>query len=214
MNLEYKPAFLRIKKVNIKGDMQIKTIHGVPIPPKKKKLHRKDAQTIDFVITGVIPSKKNRQIATINRKKLLKVIKDWLGAGSPGIGSLFAAIKEVKPYIRHSKKFQAWEEEKKALIVSQACTWSDRLRAKGYEFSYPISEASITIDHYWKDDRIRDNSNKSETIHDILVSAGVLAGDNWQCLTPTHADADLYEGEITDHITVIRVTAYNWLKKK
>lgn len=192
---------------------QIKRIHGVYIPPKKKKLHRRTAQTIDFVITGTIPSKKNRQIAAINWKKIYSILVDLFQAKKLSVVRVFKAIKEVKPYIRQSKEFQEWEEAAKQRLIEQAATWANRLRSKGYELTFPISEASIVIDHYWKENRIRDNSNKVETLHDMLVSAGILAGDNWQCLTPTHADADCYEGEITDHITVIKVTAYNWLKK-
>lgn len=192
----------------------IKTIHGVPIPPRKKKAHRLYAQTIDFVITGAIPSKKNRQIATINWNKMYKLLKNLFTQGEPvTLKRIYEAMRQCKPHIRHSKKFQEWEAEKKTLVSQQAGSWATRLRAKGYDVIFPIDDASITITHYWKDNAIRDNSNKAETIHDLLVYAGILKGDNWQCLTPCQMDADCYDGEITDHITVIQITGYNWCKK-
>lgn len=191
---------------------RIKTIHGVPVPPRKKKPGRERGQkffTLDFILTGPVPSKKNRQIATINRLQLRKIIKD-LGARKISVQEALQRSNEVKPYIRHSKGFYAWEERAKETILRQAEVWISRLRKKGHELYYPIPDASITIYHYWKDQKIRDNSGKAETLHDLFVAAGILTDDAWQNLTPTHADADCYEEEVTHHITEILITAYNW----
>lgn len=193
---------------------RIKTIHGVHIPPRKKKDGRQPGckfVTLDFVITGTIPSKKNRQIPSISRPQLYKIL-ERLSNGSIGYKEAIRQTNLVKPFIRNSKKFKEWHEAKKALVCLQAQTWGDRLKNKGHDILFPISDASISIYHYWKDNVIRDNSNKSETLHDLFVDAGITVDDCWQALTPIHADANLYDGEITDHITEIQITAYNWIK--
>jgi hypothetical protein len=194
--------------------MSIKTIHGYHIPPRKKKPCRENAFTIDFVIPGIIPSKKNRQIATIDFRKVVKIMRD-LSFGRTNLQEAIARFKTCKPYIRHSKKFQAWEEATKELLIKQAATWMARIEKKGYRgVAFPISDASIKICHFWKDNLRRDNSGKAETIHDIFVLAGILADDDWQHMTPTNADANCYSGEILDHITEIQITAYGWINPK
>lgn len=48
----------------------------------------------------------------------------------------------------------------------------------------PISEypAVISCTFYVPDNRKRDNSNMLDSIQDMLVKAGILAGDHWQIL--------------------------------
>jgi hypothetical protein len=192
---------------------RIKTIFGVTIPPRKKKRGREPGckvVTMDFVITGAIPSKKNRILPAFDFLKVLKIITD-LGSHKITVAQAIDRLKTCKPYLRHSKKFREWEEQAKQLLITQAGIWAGRLRAKGYDVQFPISDASISIYHYWKDNAERDNSNKAETIHDLLISAGIITKDSWQCLTPTLADAECYQGEILDHITEINLTAFNWI---
>jgi hypothetical protein len=191
-----------------------KTIHGVVIPPRKKKLGRRQAFTINFVLTGIVPSKKNRQLATINYNKILKQFRDRSVSGKIDYAAAKQILLDNKPFIRYSKGFQAWEEEALNVLQQQAASWRSRLVKKGYEVFYPITDCSVKIYHYWKDNNVRDNSGKAETIHDLLVKAGIITNDSWQHLTPNEADADLYDTEILDHITEIQVTAYHWLKKQ
>lgn len=194
--------------------MRLKTLHGIVIPPKQPKGRTTgNSITLDFVITGTIPSKKNRQIATMNYNKIIAQFKQNAVQGALPIGLAAQILKENKPYIRHSKNFQAWEEKTKEKILAQAATWNARLSSKGYEAIFPIPDASIKIYHYWKDWKKRDNSNKAETLHDLFVSAGILHDDSWQSLSPNEADAGCYAEEITNHITLITITAYGWLKK-
>lgn len=187
----------------------IQSSHGVHLPPRKKK-DRPNAITLRFIITGVIPSKKNRQIPAINWKRLFKDIFTLLTKhkGKITVDQLKEVARNNKPYIRQSEKFRAWEKETQELIVQQAAKLHESYKKHG--LSFPISDASISVYHYWKDDRRRDNSNKSETIHDLLKDINIITDDCWQALTPIKADAGLYAGEILDHITVIDLTAYKW----
>jgi hypothetical protein len=187
----------------------IQTSHGIHLPPRKKK-NRPKSITLRFVITGTIPSKKNRQIPAINWKRLLKQILHLIYSKKYNVvaDDLKAIFKDNKPYIRQSEKFREWHEKAKLIIVEQAA----KLHGSYSKFNleYPISEASIKIYHYWKDNVVRDNSNKSETIHDLFKDTNIITDDCWQALSPIAADAGLYAGEITDHITVIDLTAYKW----
>ncbi len=190
-------------------DFMIQSSHGVYLPPRKKK-NRPKALTMRFVLTGTIPSKKNRQIATMNWKRILKAISGILSksGGSIKMKEIVAVFKENKPYVRQSEDFRKWNDEAKAIILSQAQKWSRSLEK--HNMIFPVRVASVSIYHYWKDNLVRDNSNKAETIHDLLVDAGVISGDSWQQLNPIKAEADIYRHEIKDHITVIDLTAYEW----
>lgn len=189
----------------------IQTAHGIHLPPRKKK-DRSRSLTLRFVLTGTIPSKKNRQVATMPWRRLIKAIRTLISTAAGSgitIGQIVALFKQNKPYIRQSDEFRAWHEEAKQKIVEQAQKQVAALNPS-HDLVLPASRASISIYHYWKDDRVRDNSNKAETIHDLLVDAAILTGDTWQELSPIKADADLYRGEILDHITVIDLTLYEW----
>lgn len=183
--------------------------HGIYLPPRKKKVRNKSI-TIRFVLTGTIPSKKNRQIATMNWIGIVRAIKAIVMKKSKmaAFFDIIAVFKKNKPFIRPADEFKVWNEKAKAVIIEQAQT--NKQYFKKFDLSYPIQESSISIYHYWKTNAIRDNSNKAETIHDLLVECGIIAGDNWQCLSPNKADADLYRGDLLDHITVIDLTAYKW----
>lgn len=172
------------------------------LPPRKKRQYSY-CLPLRFVITGTIPSKKNRQIATINHNKIKSVVSKYFKTSSD---ELYKELKEIKPYIRPAKNYLEWEEAVKQDIVLQAARWATRY--KKHNLIFPISKASISIYHYWKDDRERDNSNKAESLHDMFVSAGIITSDAWQNLNPTQAEADLYTQGLSDHITTITITAY------
>lgn len=117
-------------------------------------------------------------------------------------------IRKIKPYIMRPRKYIEWEDAVKLKIVDQAQYWRNVFEAQGLQ--YPITRCSISIRHYWADDRIRDNSNKSETLHDILVSSGIIVDDNDKCLYLNKAEAQSWKGEIRQSITLIHITAYDW----
>lgn len=186
-----------------KGKNIIQTIFGVPIPPRKKfKPDR--CLTLRFVLTGTIPSKKNNYVPDRNTKKLKKLLKP----GAILTPDLIKAILDVKPYIRRADRFKNWEEMAGPVITEQAAKWKESYSAHGLQ--YPITKCSISYYHYWAENKARDNSNKKESIDDLLVSRGIIASDAHQCMRKGDEEADVYHGEITNHITVITLVAYDW----
>lgn len=192
--------------------MGIKKKFGIHIPPPKDK-EPGTPITLEFVIGGIIPSKKNMQIPSFNYKWVYEQVK-MQGIKQPSFTSkqfrdiVWMLIKSIKLYITNPTPFQKWEEKTKQTIVEQAAEWH-----KSYEhvgLMYPIKRCSIRIRHCWKDKYPRDNSNKAEGLHDILVSTGIIVDDSYTCLFKNQSDAACYKDEITDHVTVIYLTAYKW----
>jgi hypothetical protein len=184
----------------------IRTIFGVHIPPRRRNA-RKVLYTLPFVLTGTIPSKKNRQRARISWKPAMTLAKTMIAEkGSLSLADLYVILKALVPYVSPPPEFDNWNKQARSIIVQQAAVHA--ARCKGLMF--PITtRCRIKIYHYWMDNDVRDNSNKAETIHDMLVEAGIIAGDNWQCLYRNEAEAELYRGEILDHITEISLTVYD-----
>lgn len=189
----------------------ITRIGDVYIPPRKKRVVGKQCITIPFVITGAIPSKKNNQIPVVDRRqardRLIQLLREGDGFRLEE-ARVQEVIKAVHARIRPSNKFRAWHEKWKPKLIEQAARWTTSYASQ--KLIFPVTRASISIYHYWANNVARDNSNKAESIHDLLIDAGILTGDTWQVLHATRSEADLYAGEITDHITVINLTAYQW----
>lgn len=193
------------------GDNKKRMIRGlrngigeiINVPPRKK---RAAGQTLrlTFVLTGTVPSKKNMQVPAINKKQIAKIIRSY----DKITDNLVNEVLSVKSKILNSQTFQDWEEWAGAEIHLQSLQWVKKY--KKYNFTYPIKKASISIYHYWADNNIRDNSNKMESINDLLVKQNIICDDTWATLSPVLADADCYKGEIRDHVTEITVTAYSW----
>lgn len=55
------------------------------------------------------------------------------------------------------------------------------------------AEGKVTIAYqfYVKDNRARDLDNMIASVNDVLVKAGLLADDSWQCLAIGAADAEI-----------------------
>lgn len=177
------------------------------LPQRKKRTFKKQPLVLRFVIPGVVPSKKNLKIATINLKKIMHLVRQMV-AEKWSFVRFYKELLAVKPFIRYSKKFTEWEEATRKDILIQAERWCRSYER--HDLLFPITKSSIAIYHYWKDDYRRDNSNKMETINDIFVKANLIADDSWRHLPKIEAEADLYDGEIVEHITVVTLTAYDW----
>lgn len=119
-------------------------------------------------------------------------------------------VGQIRPYIAYDNDYNNWLEKAKETINFQARDQLQKLKARGIDIIFPIGNSSIKVYHYWRTNTVRDNSNKGETIHDLLVDCNVIVGDNWQAMTPTHGDADIYRDEILDHITEINLTVFKW----
>lgn len=196
-----------------KGTQINQSVGGVKLPPRKVY---KPANTLvlRFSIVGTIPSQKNRQVADKNTKKLngifSRFIQEHTGKTvTPGmIRGLQKEVLAVKPYIRHSKGFAEWEEATRHKIVEQAAKWKQSYEKHG--LIYPITKCSINVYHYWKDRIVRDNSNKVETINDMLVRAGIIESDGAHCRRSGGDEAEVYKDEIWEHYTMITLCAYEW----
>lgn len=199
--------------------MTRRNIARTPIPKRKKPdVPAGEPITLKFVINGWIPSKKNNQVPAINRKwainKIMTHATELSSEKSHAVRyklmiSFFKKlIKEIKPYIRYPDSLIKWQESTAELLVQQASHWSKHHSDK--KLIFPVTKASISIYHYWADDRNRDNSNKMETINDLLVSTGILADDNYKCLFKITSEAGMYKDEIIESITEIYITAYQW----
>lgn len=192
--------------------MGIKKKFGIHIPPPKDR-EPGNPVTLEFVIGGIIPSKKNMQIPSFNYQWVNKQVS-LHGRSKPNFTSqefrtiVWGLIKSINLFITNPNKYKVWEEKTKQTIVEQAAIWHKCYAHVG--LTYPISRCSIRIRHCWKDKYPRDNSNKAEGLHDILVSTGIIVDDSYTCLFKNQSDADCYQDEITDHVTVIYLTAYKW----
>lgn len=175
----------------------------IHLPPRKKNAPEK-CLILRFVIPGIIPSKKNRQIPDINSSQIVSILKKHKSV-TPEV---IKKVTSIRPFIRNSEKFKKWSAEVIPDLVSQAQRWSKTYEK--HQLIFPITRCSISIYHYWADNKRRDNSNKQETIHDLLTEAGIIHDDTHQCLRKTESEAENYHGEVTDHITVITISAFNW----
>lgn len=194
--------------------MRKRSKFGVVIPPWRQN-RRGQPITIEFVLTGKIPSKKNRQRASFNYSWAIGQVKKFFRSTTPKEITVAATLKfvvslirNIKPFIYKPPEIEQWEAEATKILLSQASWWAERYIKQG--LNYPITNCSVSIKHYWADEYQRDNVNREQTIHDLLVSTGIIADDNYKCLFLTVSEADCFKDEITDHITTINVTAYRW----
>lgn len=188
---------------------------GIYIPPWRKVDLSKKCVTLEFVLTGPIPSKKNRQRASFNYSWVIAQVKYFFKVqGKEEISVkecvkfLINLIRKIKPFIYKPKVIQDWEKSAAEEIIFQANYWREVFHKQG--LAYPITKCSVSIKFYWADKRERDNDNRSLTIHDILKQAGIISEDNYKVLFKTQAEADCYNDEVVDHLTLIHVTAYAW----
>jgi hypothetical protein len=181
---------------------RITSLFGTYFPPKRKQVAKKHL-TISFVLLGTIPSKKNLLWAGSN----LHFIKPKLYA-QPTVAKcvdFLSGENGLKVFLQNSKKYTEWLDEKKPLIQEQAKFWEKKFKDYGLEL--PLTNASVKVYHYWKDDIMeRDLTNKLDTIADLMVVAGIIKNDNWQILRRIHSDGESYKDQIVEAITRIDIT--------
>ena len=82
-------------------------------------------------------------------------------------------FKTKKPFIAPDDVYKNWNRNAKYIINTQKTDYPD--------IDFPIKKCeSITVIIYYGTLIKKDNSNVIESIHDLLVDAGVLIDDNWQ----------------------------------
>lgn len=199
----------------MKRAKRIKTYHGVPVPPWKHEPVI-NCMTLVFVIQGRIPSKKNELVAVVERKDAFEYMKSALAAMPEMISKQQAAKMATtmvfKAYgkVVNSKEYQEWEKWAVETLKEQQKVFIEAAHRNGVLF--PISKATVTIKFYWKGKYRRDNSNKSEGIHDALVAANILADDSDRVMPDTSQGARDYSEEILKSMAVIYITVP--IKKK
>ncbi len=191
----------QIKKGNYTYGTTINSLFGVNLPPKKKKKADRYV-TIRFILQGVVPSKKNEWIPKHNWWNLKKRIFKSRVASMAGVIKMID--RDLKVWIHGNKRYQPFIEKSKNELQPQMLYWFERYGK--YGLSYPITDASISIYFYWKDKYQSDNTNKADSIHDLLVEAGVITDDAWRHLNPVCSESEYYGGEITKNITEIALT--------
>lgn len=111
---------------------------------------------IAFILSGNIPSKKNSK-------------------------QIFKNKKTGKHFISCSKTYKLWNKEARLQILQQIMN-DDTIR-----HILPISSCKkITVYLFFGNKRKTDNTNKVESIHDLLVDYGILIDDNWMITGETH----------------------------
>ncbi len=185
----------------------------IPLWPKDKPTGR--CVTLEFVLTGLIPSKKNRQRATFNYSWAIGQVRSFFKTrtdkeidATTAKKFLIKLLRDIKPWIYKPDEIVQWEKQAIEQLHFQSVFWKE-VFAK-HDLVYPITRCSISIRHYWKDEYERDNSNREQTIHDILVAGKIIADDHSKCLFRNTSEAKIFPGQLTDHITTINITAYDW----
>ena len=110
----------------------------------------------------------------------------------------------LKVFVKNSGRYEIWLEKEKPTIASQAAVWVEKFKEKG--LSLPLDNVTLSIYHYWDDNKERDLDNKLTAIADLLVSTRVIKGDNWQVLRKIHSDGECYKDQILQTITRVDVT--------
>ena len=132
---------------------------------------KKTTITIQFRLTGLIPSKKNNQ----------QIVKDK---------------KTGRLYLIPSKRYLVWNRRAKKELTAQA---HEIALKRGVTF--PLQNvASLSVKMHFKDKIIRDLISKLESIQDTLTDALLIHDDDWMHINPITAKGVKIEGKnhITD----------------
>jgi hypothetical protein len=174
---------------------------GVWIPPKKITKPKKYL-TLRFVVTGIVPSKKNDFYSENNVRHVIpKAIKKH-GYSKETMGF----VKDnTKSWIRGSKRYLEWMEEIGVAITEQMEYW----RVK-YDLVYPLDFVSIKNYYFFADNTARDIISKDESVYDMLVTKKIIQDDNYSVLHKISSEAGNYKGELDKSICTIDVTYWKF----
>ena len=181
---------------------RITSLFGITMPPKKRRTGVKHL-TLTFIVSGIIPSKKNRQRVRNNlwniKRSMMKSSTIHSTAGFFGIVG-----DRLKFWMQPDESYTKWLSDIGQQISDQQKHWQQKYA--DYNLVFPLNDVSVKVYHYWADNMKRDLSNKFESIADMLVAANVIVDDSWQVMDTISSEAENYAGEILDHITTISVT--------
>jgi len=185
----------------MKKTTQIKTYHGIPVPPWRHNPVKR-SMTMVFIVTGKIPSKKNELVAVVDRVDAFKYLNTLpaIITKKEAVTALFKTFARIK----NAKTYEEWEATTVELFKEQQKIFQPAAKKNGIIF--PISRATVTTKFYWKGKYRRDNSNKSEGLHDALVKAQILLDDSDRVIADTSQGARDYSEEIIQSMAVIYIT--------
>lgn len=184
----------------MKYNKRIKTYYGIPVPPWRHEPVKR-SMTMVFIIKGRIPSKKNELVAVVDRVDAFKYLNALTTITKKDcITMLFKTYSRIK----NSKAYEKWEIDTVEILKDQLKANQPTAERNGIIF--PLSKATITTKFYWKGKYRRDNSNKSEGLHDALVKAHIICDDSDKVIADTSQGARDYSEEVTESIAVIYIT--------
>jgi Holliday junction resolvase RusA-like endonuclease len=158
--------------------------------------------TMVFIMKGRIPSKKNELVAVVDRNdafQYLKTLPDKVDK-KDCITMLFKTFARIK----NSLAYEKWEANAVEILKEQQKSFIPAAQRNGIIF--PVSKATVVTKFYWKGKYRRDNSNKSEGLHDALVKAHILLDDSDRVMPDTSQGARDYSEEVTESMAVIYIT--------
>lgn len=185
--------------------LRFQTYFGVPIPPFKEEKLGAGSISIRFVITGVIPSKKNNEMAVSVRRDAKKLLFDKQKTkGEINLNDALEAVNAVYAKVRPNQDYLTFVEAWRPKIQQQAAEWSERLKDKGLIF--PLQKAAMSLRLYFKDRYVTDTVNKQQTIQDLLKECGVIANDDYKSLNPITSASACYYQELIYNIAFISLS--------
>lgn len=181
------------------------TYFGVHIPPFKEEKLGAGSVTIRFVLTGKTPSKKNNQMSVAVRK----FARDWAKkeektGRQPTWKDVHKAISLCRSKVRPNTAYQEWVVKMKPVLQEQSAWWAKQLEHRGLVF--PLQKSTLSLRLYFKDRYIADTVNKQQSVQDLLVSAGIIANDDYRSLNPIHSASATYFQELTKDIAFISLS--------
>ena len=182
-------------------------IHGIHIRTRKKKPGRSRCVNLRFILQGSVPSKKNNQVPIVDFRKADQMVSEMLHSRGHLTAADWDSLKKrIKGRIVPNSRHQKWHAKVSDSIIAQRDAQLPLIASKG--LIYPLSNCSVAIYHYKMDRKRRDLGNQLMSVEDLLVDCLVISDDSTEVLAPILLDGDTYAGEITDHCTVIHLTAY------
>jgi hypothetical protein len=184
------------------GSKRFLTYFDIPLPPFKEKKLGAGSVTIRFVLKGKIPSKKNRVTSVAVRKDA----KDYINSLPDNIskGDAIRAINKVYSKVVGNIEFKEWVDKQRPVLISQAAKWSERLADKGLIF--PLPKAALSLRFYFNNRYITDTVNKQQSVQDLLITAGIIANDDYNSLNPIYSASACYVDELVDSLVCISLS--------
>lgn len=158
--------------------------------------------TFVFIMRGRIPSKKNELVAVVDRNDAFSFLKTLPPMISHGQAT--SMLYKTFGRVTNSVEYEKWELGAVEIFKSQLA--KNQATAERNGIIFPLSKAAVNVYLYWKGKYRRDNSNKSEGLHDALVKAMVLLDDSDRVMPDTTQHAKDYTGEVTESMAVIYIT--------